>query len=205
VRGSSRPLRTLGPAILEPEVEQKRTVSIVVDDNSVREGAMGLARARLRSGPVIACALILASVLELLACATSPATLALPPDFAVMTTGGVAGVSIREALPGTTEAQFSQLVRTGMEQAAPGHVLAGPLDPPYPELRIVWHVNPTASRGASRLVVNAFVGATRYAHEQETVADDAPTGTVASAVDAMSTRLLATMEAYATPPLPIRP
>lgn len=153
------------------------------------------------SAPGFAAALLLG----LVACTGSPATLALPPDFAVMTTGGVAGVSIREALPGATEAQFTQLVRTGMEQAVPGRVLAGPLDPPYPELRIVWHVNPTASRGASQLVVNAFDGAVPYAYEQEIVADDAPTATVASAVDAMSTRLLATMEAYATPPLPIRP
>jgi hypothetical protein len=141
----------------------------------------------------------------LVACTGSPATLALPPDFAVMTAGGVAGVSIREALPGATEAQFSQVVKTGMERAAPGRVLAGPLDPPYPQLRIVWHVNPTASRGASRLVVNAFVDTIPYASEQEVVADDASTVTVASAVDAMSTRLFARMEAYAAPPLPMRP
>src|SRR6185437_12826939 len=96
-----------------------------------------------------------------------------------------------------TDARFVEMVRTGMERAAPGRVVGGPVDPPFPPRRIVWHADPTASPGAARLVVNVFAGAIPYAYEQETVANGAPTAIVASAIEAMSTRLLAAMAARA--------
>jgi hypothetical protein len=159
-----------------------------------------LGRGRLSA---LAVGLALVLLLGAASCTGSPATLALPPDFEVMTQAGVASVSIRQSLPGTTNARFMEMVKTGMERAAPGRVLGGPVDTPFPSRRIVWHADPTASRGIARLVVNAFDGAIPYAYELETVADGAPTATVASAVEAMSTRLLAAMEAHATRPRPV--
>jgi len=151
----------------------------------------------------LAVGLALALPLASASCTGSPATLALPPDFEVMTQAGVASVSIRQPLLGMTNARFKEMVRTGMERAAPGRVLGSPVNPPFPLRRIVWHANPTASRGTTRLGVNAFDGAIPYAYEQETVANGAPTATVASAVEAMSTRLLAAMEAHTTRPWPV--
>ena len=124
----------------------------------------------------------------LAACTGSPATLALQPDFEVMTPEGIASVSIRQSPPGMTDAEFTQLVKAGMDQAAPGSVIAGRVKPPFPSQRIVWHVNRSASRGISRLVVNVFDGASPYAYEQETVTNSAPTAVIRSAVESMSER-----------------
>src|SRR5437868_4782950 len=109
-------------------------------------------------------ALVLLSGLA--ACTGSPATLALQPDFEVMTPAGIASVSIRESPPGMTDAQFTQLLKAGMERAAPDSVIAGRVEPPFPSQRIVWHVNPSPPRGIARLVVNVFDGANPYAYEQ---------------------------------------
>ena len=151
----------------------------------------------------VAVGLALVLLLGAASCTGSPATLALPPDFEVITPAGVVSVSIRQAPLGTTDARFVEMVRTGMERAAPGRVLGSPVGPPFPSRRIVWHANPTAARGTAQLVVNAFDGAIPYAYELETVANGAPTATVASAVEAMSTRLLAAMEAHTTRPWPV--
>jgi hypothetical protein len=138
----------------------------------------------------------------LAACTGSPATLALRPDFEVMTPAGVASVSIRESPPGMPEARFTQLVKAGMERASPGSVIAGPVEQPFPSRRIVWHVNTAAPpRGISRLVVNVFDGANPYAHEQEVMADSEPKAAISSAVASMSERLLADVTAQANAPI----
>jgi hypothetical protein len=48
--------------------------------------------------------------------------------------------------------------------------------------------------------MDVFGGANPYAYEQETVANDAPRAAIASAVDAMSERLLADVAAEANMP-----
>jgi len=141
------------------------------------------------------CALLL--LCGLASCTGSPATLALQPAFDVMTPAGIASVSIRESPAGMSDAEFTRLVMAGMERAAPASVIAGRVEPPFPSRRIVWHVNLSAQRGISRLVVNVFDGANPYAYEQDTVTDDAPATEVTSAVELMSERLLADVAARA--------
>jgi hypothetical protein len=131
----------------------------------------------------------------LASCTGSPATLALQPDFEVMTPAGIASVSIRQSPPGMTNAKFARLVRVGMERAARGSVIDGPVEPPFPSKRIVWHVDLSASRGISRLIVNVFDGANPFAYEQETVTNSAPTAVTTSIVESMSKRLLADVAA----------
>ena len=91
-------------------------------------------------------------------------------------------------------------VKAAMERAAPGSVVAGPTAQPFPSRRIVWHADPTASRGVSRLVVNVFNGPTPYAYEQQVVADSAPRVVMSSAIEAMSRQLLAAIAARANMP-----
>ena len=134
------------------------------------------------------------------ACTGSPATLAVPPSFEVMTPAGVASVSIHKSPPGMTDAEFAQVVMVGMERAARGSVIAGRVEPPFPSRRIVWHVDLSASRGTSELVVNAFDSANPYAYEQETVTNDAPSAVITSAVESMSERLLADVAAHVNMP-----
>jgi hypothetical protein len=136
-------------------------------------------------------ALALVSVLSSAACTGSPPTLAQPPDFEVKTSGGIAGVGIRGSLPGVTDSEFVQLVRTGMGRAAPGSVLPGPVELPFPECRIVWHVNPSAEPGVSTLVANIFDRSVPVAYEQETVTNNAPTSTVTYAIESVTDRLMA--------------
>jgi hypothetical protein len=127
----------------------------------------------------------------LAACTGSPATLALRPDFEVKTSAGVASVNIRESLPGMTDSAFETLVRTGMERAAPGSVLARPVMAPLPQRRIVWHVNPSADRGVSTLMVNIFDGSSPVVSEEEVVTDDAPMATITDAIASLTGRLIA--------------
>ncbi len=135
-------------------------------------------------------ALALMSLVGPAACTGSPATLALQPDFEVKTLGGVASVSIRESLPGMTDSEFEQLVRIGMGRAAPGSVLPGPVEAPFPQCRIVWHVNPSAHPGVSTLVVNIFDGSVPVAYEQEVVTNSAPMATITGAIESGSRRLI---------------
>ena len=136
----------------------------------------------------------------LASCTGSPATLALRPSFEAMTPAGVTSVSIRESPPGMTDAEFAQVVMVGMERAARGSVIAGRVEPPFPSRRIVWHVDLSASRGTSELVVNVFDGANPYAYEQETLTNDAPSAVITSAVVSMSERLLADVAAHVNMP-----
>jgi hypothetical protein len=133
----------------------------------------------------------------LAACAGSPGITALRPDFEVMTPAGKASVSIRQSPPGMTGAEFTRLVKAGMERAAPKKVMAGPIDAPFPEQRIVWHVSPSPSGIMSQLVVNVFDGATPYAYEQDSVPNDASRMTITTAVQSMSQRLIADVAARA--------
>jgi hypothetical protein len=140
---------------------------------------------------VWASALALAALFGPAACTGSPATLALRPDFEVKTLGGIDTVSIRDSLPGMTDSEFAQLIREGMGRASPGSVFPGPVEPPFPQCRIVWHVNPDLGRGASSLVVNVFDGSVPVAYEREVVTNDAPTATIADAIESATRRLIA--------------
>jgi hypothetical protein len=147
-------------------------------------------RRRLRLFVIMAA---LQSLLCVAGCAGSPATFALPPDFEMKTPTGLAGVSIREALPGTTAEAFAKMVRTGMEQGASVVATQPPAaaPSPIPRMHIVWHVNPVAARGVSRLVVNIFNGATPFAYEQAVVANTAPPAAITYTVCMMTRQLLA--------------
>jgi hypothetical protein len=125
------------------------------------------------------------------ACTGSPATLALRPAFEVKTLGGIASVSSRGSLPGMTDSEFEQLVRMGMERAAPGSVLPGPVEAPFPQCRIVWHVNPSVGPGVSTLVVNIFDGSVPVAYEQGMVTSSAPTAAITYAIESVTKRLIA--------------
>lgn len=133
-------------------------------------------------------ALMLVGLLGLAACTGSPATLALPPAFEVKTPDGLAGVHIREPLPGMTDSEFEELVRAGMSRAAPGSVLPGRVEPPFPQRRIVWHVNPGAGRGISTLTVNIFDGSVPVLYDRESMPDGAPSVMVEAAVQRLTTR-----------------
>jgi hypothetical protein len=135
-------------------------------------------------------ALVLGLLLGPAGCAGSRTTLASAPDFEVMTGAGMASVSIRQPLPGATDAESVACVRSAMERASPGTVVAGPVEQPFPSRRIVWHVDPTASRGAFRLMVNIFDGSTPYAYEETLVDNGAPRDAILSAIESMSGQLL---------------
>ena len=134
--------------------------------------------------------LALASLLATAGCTGSPYTVAMTPDFEMMTPEGVASVSIRESLPNLTDAEFQRVVMTGMQSAMPERLVGQPVAAPYPTRRIVWHVNPTAARGLSRLSVNVFDGTTPVAYEQDTVSSGAPRGAITNVVASLTTRLV---------------
>lgn len=137
----------------------------------------------------------------LAACTGSPATLAMRPDFEMMTPAGLASVSIRQSPPGMTDTDFTRLVVAGMARAAPDGVIACCTQQEFPMQRIVWHVNPMAARGVSRLLVNVFDGDDPYAFEQKVVSNDAPTAAISAMVQSMSERLLVDMASRACVPV----
>jgi hypothetical protein len=134
--------------------------------------------------------LAIASLLATVGCTGSPYTVAMTPDFDVMTPEGMASVSIREPLPNLTDAEFQRVVMTGMAAGMPGRVVEQSGPAPYPTRRIVWHVNPVAARGVSRLSVNVFDRGTPVAYEQDTVSNGAPRGAIARVVASLTTRLV---------------
>jgi hypothetical protein len=134
-------------------------------------------------------ALALGVLIVLAACTGSRTTLALPPDFLMRTPAGIASVSIRESLPGMTDHEFEQTVKAGMERAAPGAVLADPVDPPFPPFRIVWHVNPYGYH-ASNLVVNIFNVSVPFAYDQAVVDNSASPAAIMHTVESMTRRLI---------------
>ena len=134
--------------------------------------------------------LALASLLGTVGCTGSPYTVAMAPDFEVMTPEGTAGVSIRKSLPNLTDAEFQLVVMTGMAASMPGRIVEQTGPAPYPTRRIVWHVNPVAARGVSRLSVNVFDGGTPVAYEQDTVGNGAPPGAITHVVASLTNRLV---------------
>jgi hypothetical protein len=139
-------------------------------------------------------ALALMSLLGSAGCTGSPATLTMKPDFEVKTPAAIASVSIRGSLPGMTDSEFEQLVKTGMGRAAPGSVVSGLVETPFPQCRIVWHVNPDAGRGASTLSANIFDRSVPVAFEQQVVTDSAPTATITDAIKSVTSRLMVSSE-----------
>jgi hypothetical protein len=141
--------------------------------------------------PALARARALLLLSGLAACTGAPATVAVQPDFQVMTPAGTVGVSMRQPLPGMTSEQFVQLVAAGMQRAQRDSPIAGRGEPTFSSQRIVWHDDPGDSRGFSRLIVNVFDGANPYAYEQATVSNDASPAVITSTVATMSARLMA--------------
>jgi hypothetical protein len=141
----------------------------------------------------LACKRYLLLLSCLASCTGSPATLAMRPDFEVMTPAGVASVSIREAPLGMTDGEFTQLVRAGMKRAAYRSITTGWVGPPYPSQRIVWHVNLSVPHSVSQLVVNVFDEAYPYALEEGRISTDASPAMIASVVESMSDRLFGDM------------
>jgi hypothetical protein len=134
--------------------------------------------------------LLLASLCGLAGCTGGSEALALRPDFEVNTQSGLAAVSVREAPPGMADDRFTQLIETGMNRAQPGSVVvASAARGPYPAHRIIWHVEPEATRGVSRVTVNSYNGGTPFAFEQDVVTDDATGGQIVSTVEALTRRL----------------
>jgi hypothetical protein len=156
--------------------------------------ALTVGRARIsrqrRSLPSF-CALALIALFGPAACTGSPATLALQPDFAMTTPVGIASVSVRESVPGLTDGEFEQLVRTGMGRTAPNAMLSGPVQPPFPQFRIVWHVSSYGHDGASSLFVNIFRGSEPFAYEQEVIENGAPRATIVGTIEALTKRVFA--------------
>jgi hypothetical protein len=142
-----------------------------------------------RSRPSLV-ALALGLLIGPAACTGSPTTVALQPDFAMKTSAGIASVSIRESPPGLTGSEFEQIVRTGMDRAAPGAVLPDPVHAPFPTFRIVWHVNPDGPHGTSKLVVNVFNETAPVAYEQATVDNSAPPIEIMHTVESLTNRLI---------------
>ncbi|HYZ62602.1 MAG TPA: hypothetical protein VE650_09115 [Acetobacteraceae bacterium] len=136
----------------------------------------------------------------LASCTGSSTSVAMQPDFAVMTPAGLASVSIRQAPVGRTQADFAELVRAGMERAAPGSVIAGPLQAPFPSQRIVWHATQSISEGDSRVVVSVYNGANPYAYEQDTLTNVESAAGIRSTVRWMSERLMADIADQASRP-----
>jgi hypothetical protein len=133
----------------------------------------------------------LVALLGLPACTGSPATLALQPDFEMTMPSGIVSVSIRESLPDMTDDEFRQIIRVGMEHAAPGAVLPGPVRAPFPQSRVVWHVISDSPHGTSRLSVNIFRGSTPFVYEQAIVDNSAPPATISGIVESLTRRLIA--------------
>jgi hypothetical protein len=130
------------------------------------------------------------------ACTGSPATLALRPDFELATPTGPASVSIRQAPPDMTLAEFDQTVKSGMETALTANLEPAPAMGPFPDQRIVWHVTTMPGRGHSRLIVNVFDGSVPFAYEQQMI-DNADTQDVlAGTVQSMTSRLFAAIDRH---------
>jgi hypothetical protein len=91
-----------------------------------------------------------------------------------------------------------------MEQAVPGSVNPGPVNPPFPVRRIVWHVTPDSRGDTSRVVVNVFNGNTPYAYEQDVIENDAPERGLTRTIGSLSSRLLGDIAAHSHADAPLR-
>jgi hypothetical protein len=120
-----------------------------------------------------------------------PRPTALHPDFEVVTSAGIASVSIREPLPGLTDEDSVRVLRAGMARIMPVSSDQASMAPPFPQRRIVWHVEPTSGRGTSRVIVNIFDGSVPVAYEQDVVDNDVSTTTLTFTIESLTRRLLA--------------
>ncbi len=145
----------------------------------------------------LACARYVLLLSFLASCTGSPDTLALRPDFEVMTPAGIASVSMRQSPVGMSDAEFSRVVTEGMECAGYRSVDHGGVNQPYPLQRIVWHVIPSGPRPNSRLVVNVFNGKYPYAYEEATVSNNESPQVITSDIASISERLLDDIAAQA--------
>jgi hypothetical protein len=161
----------------------------------------GIGRATRRPSPP-ALMLSLLVAISLAACTGSPDTLALQPSFEVATPAGLASVSIRETPSSMTDREFLRLIEAGMEQAAPGCVSTQLVNPPYPRLRIVWHVEPEQPGATEEIAVNVFNGSVPFAIEQETLTHNASAPMLTDTIRSMSGRLLADIATRADPGAP---
>ena len=154
--------------------------------------ASGRGRRRRPSWPLLM-VLGTTSMLTLSACAISPSALTTQPAFAYKTQDGIDSVSVRESIPGMPSDQFVRLVKAGMTRAAPGSVLPGTVEQPFPTQRIVWRATSegAGNAGVSWLIVNVFNGSRAVANQQETVPNTAPRETLVTTIQSMTSRLLA--------------
>jgi hypothetical protein len=140
--------------------------------------------------------LLLLALSAVSACAGSPATVEMRPDFQVATAVGPVSVSIREAPPGMTLEEFDPVVKSGMEAALATSVAPAPPAGPFPKRRIVWHVDTIPPRGVSNLIVNVFDGSVPFAYEQQEVDNGDPPDVVTGVVRSMTHRLFAAIERH---------
>jgi hypothetical protein len=134
----------------------------------------------------------LLSSITLAACAGSPATQAMQPDFEVSTAAGPASVSVRGAPPDMTTPEFEHLVEVAMSSAMP--TIPATAVQPFPDRRIVWHVDAMPPHGTSRLAVNIFNGSVPFSYHQEVIDDSAPRSMTVYAVRALSGRIAVTLD-----------
>ncbi len=129
-------------------------------------------------------------------CAAASAIAEMRPDFLVTTASGRAAVSIREAPPGMTLEEFERTVKSGMESALAASVEPAPAAGPFPERRIVWHVDTIAPRAVSNLIVNVFDGSVPFAYEQQEVDNGDSADVVTGVVRSLTRRLIAAIERH---------
>jgi len=112
------------------------------------------------------------------------------PDFNMVTPAGVVSVSIREALPGMPDNEFRDVVMTGMEHGCSCAAVASRPTGPYPQRRIIWHVNSnTASLGISTVVANIFDGSVPFASAQEMVPNGIESGALIDTIASITRQL----------------
>ena len=151
----------------------------------------------MRISPILS--LFILSLLALSAvsaCGRAQAIADMRPDFQVATVSGLTSVSIREAPPGMTLEGFDRAVKSGMESALAASVEPAPAVGPFPERRIVWHVETNPPRGVANLVVNVFDGSVPFAYEMQEVENGDPADVVAGVVRSMTRRLFAQIERH---------
>jgi hypothetical protein len=136
--------------------------------------------------------LLLVSLFSITGCAAPYDTVAMQPDFEIHTQTGLAAVSVREAPPGMADDEFTHMVALGMNRAQPGSVVqVATAQVADPNRRIVWHVEPEATRGVQRVTVNSFGGQGPSAYEQDVITNDATQGEIVATVEGMTRRLAA--------------
>lgn len=133
---------------------------------------------------------VLAGVALLAACSGSPATLAERPTFDITTPVGVSSVAIRNAPTGMTDDAFTSTVMDGMLDGCRCTYRLSHFIGPYPDYRIVWHVDPTVHGGMSHLVVRMFNGGGPFVYAQDDIRDGASRDVLEHTVAMLTRRLM---------------